>query len=163
MLVSKWFLSSNSAQFHGFASVKQRIGAYGSREFCAYAKRISGVSRDFCLCACYSTLLGILHLHPACAEIRRLPVSENWWLQAQISAVSRAIKLGPGNWQKRGLKYPTRHPVMKWLWFARLCFSVLTEKDVNFLFWGFFRFCEAGEFLLYYFKTLKVICDWFFI
>ena len=37
------------AQFHGSAYHKQRIGTYGSREFCAYVKRISQVSGEFWL------------------------------------------------------------------------------------------------------------------
>ena len=35
------------AQFNGSAFRKHRIGAYGSREFCAYGKRISRVSGKF--------------------------------------------------------------------------------------------------------------------
>ena len=37
------------AQFHGSAYHKHRIDAYGSREFCAYGKRISRVSGEFWL------------------------------------------------------------------------------------------------------------------
>ena len=37
------------AKFHGSAYRKQRNGAYGSREFCAYIKRISRVSGEFSL------------------------------------------------------------------------------------------------------------------
>ena len=35
------------AQFHDSAYRKHRIGVYGSREFCAYGKRISRVSGKF--------------------------------------------------------------------------------------------------------------------
>ena len=38
---------STRAQFHGSAYSKHRIGAYGSRELCAYDKRISRVSGEF--------------------------------------------------------------------------------------------------------------------
>ena len=37
------------AQFHGSAYRKYRIGAYGSRGFCAYGKRISRVGVKFAL------------------------------------------------------------------------------------------------------------------
>ena len=37
------------APFHGSAYRKHRIGAYGSREVCAYGKRISRVSGEFWL------------------------------------------------------------------------------------------------------------------
>ena len=37
------------AQFHGSAYRKHRIGAYGSREFCAYGRRISRISGEFWL------------------------------------------------------------------------------------------------------------------
>ena len=41
------------AKFHGSAYFKQRIGAYGGREFHAYIKRISLVSMDLMLvCVC---------------------------------------------------------------------------------------------------------------
>ena len=42
-------LRNTWAQFHGSAYRKHRIGAYGSREFCAYGKRISRVSGEFWL------------------------------------------------------------------------------------------------------------------
>ena len=37
------------AQFHGSAYCKQRIGTCGSREFCAYIKRVSQVTSEFWL------------------------------------------------------------------------------------------------------------------
>ena len=53
----------NQGQFHGSAYHKHRIGAYGSRVFCAYGKRISRVSGEFLASArAYSPLLGILGL-----------------------------------------------------------------------------------------------------
>ena len=42
-------LEQTLAKFHGSANRKQRIGAYRSREFCAYGKHISRVSGDFLL------------------------------------------------------------------------------------------------------------------
>ena len=41
--------SMTRAQLHGSAYRKYRIGAHGSREFCAYGKRISRVSGKFWL------------------------------------------------------------------------------------------------------------------
>ena len=39
--------ADNWAQFHGSAYRKHRVGAYGSREFCAYGKPVSRVSDEF--------------------------------------------------------------------------------------------------------------------
>ena len=38
------------AQFHGSAYHKQRIGACGNREFCAYVKQLHGLAASFGLC-----------------------------------------------------------------------------------------------------------------
>ncbi len=51
------------AQFHGSAYRKQRIGAYGSKDFRAYGKYIAKEKQEiFAWVRAYSTLLGILRL-----------------------------------------------------------------------------------------------------
>ena len=62
------------AQFHGSAYRKHRIGAYGSREFCAYGKRISRVSGEFWLLRVRTPLYHAFYAYKASAEIRRLHV-----------------------------------------------------------------------------------------
>ena len=41
------------AQFYGSAYRKHRIGAYGSRTFCAYGKRFQGLAANFGFCHAY--------------------------------------------------------------------------------------------------------------
>ena len=59
---------------HRLGYSKHRIAAYGSREFCAYGKRVSRVSGEFGLLRvrtqCYVNVT-----YKASAEIRRLHVS----------------------------------------------------------------------------------------
>ena len=42
-------MERNRVQFHGSAYCKHRIGAYGSRQYRAYGKRISWVISEFWL------------------------------------------------------------------------------------------------------------------
>ena len=74
------------AKFLGSAYRKHRIGAYGSREFCAYGKRISRVSGEF----------GRLRVRSPHSTLTRL--AQKFGGIAIVSAdlaVSRAMKLDP--------------------------------------------------------------------
>ena len=63
------------AQFHGSAYRKHGIGTDGSREFCAYAKRISRVGCEFGLLGVRTPLYEAFYAYKASAEILRLHVS----------------------------------------------------------------------------------------
>ena len=67
------------AQLHGSAYRKSRIGAYGSREFCAYGKRISRVSGKFWLLRVHSPRYQAFYAYKAKAEIRHLHVRGETW------------------------------------------------------------------------------------
>ena len=83
-----------SAQFHGSAYCKQRVGPVGDKEFCACVKRISQVSRYFCLWTY------VLHdtRHYSLTQLEQkfgtCKVSREWWLQELNAVVSRVMKLG---------------------------------------------------------------------
>ena len=62
-------------QFHGSAYLKHRIGAYVSREFFAYGKRISRVSGEFWLLRMLTPRYLESYADKASAEVQRLHVS----------------------------------------------------------------------------------------
>ena len=74
MLISMGiWLVTGSRHFHGSAHHKQRIRAYGSREFRAYVKRtLQGTLYKQGICVRTPHYLGFLLLHSYSAKIQRL-------------------------------------------------------------------------------------------
>ena len=67
-------------------TISNTISASGSREFHAYIKHISKVSREYLLTVCTSCLQGIPGLHSYCTcSVKKAKI-----LQTQISVVSRS-------------------------------------------------------------------------
>ena len=86
-----------SAQFHGSAYEKQRIGAYGSGNFSAYitSSIFYVLAENFCLCPGEFLVTRHSTLNTASTEIRCLHISRRMVIKSTESGGKQSHEIGP--------------------------------------------------------------------